>query len=973
MPVTSFTIDGIEVRPLLATFDVRETIGGVSTLSCDVVSVGSPVTRFDLFSTVAVIEDGAIIFAGTITQVLERGVGGPVLDRVTGDPQIVSTITAEDYNRLAERITVTETVAEGTLLKTFLTTLVASYLTTFGVTLDAAQVNGPALPAMSFDIARASDVLQALADATGYLWRIAYDKKLRMWVSGDIAAPFNINQSDVPPRWGGDVEVETILGDNYANRVVVISEPKEEDRHVEAFTGDGVTSTFSLAWTLIQSYGIIHVYLLDGVTPAGGETFGIPPDYPLQWSYDSTTNSITRLAGPTDATRIYSLTFHGTFTATATAEDAGEIAAHGLYEYVERRSDIATQQAAQDLADAILAERLQSGEQTVRYTTRYPASGLRVGQAQTLTAPARDLSGSFILRDMEIRAEVSPMTSAGWLTRSVTAKRQEVLANKWQHTYRDWLKVGSGGSVTSTGTGGPVSVGAAPPVTSVQFNRLGSFGGNDNFTFDEADTTVKIGIGHEALTLFFSDGGDTYSTLSEWDTVAGNIFVAVGEGLNGTNAIASSTAPYTTPWLVARVAPTPATTVRVKWWQWIPSGSLPFTGFTHYLVGAIYYENGSGYSTSTRQVSINVQDDGRFLFKRGSYSGTTIAGPTTDPVWVENAWNEVDVEIVVDNTAGSIRLWKAGVLVLTATGLDTQALGTAAIDGVEIVPQSIAGVHAVLDNITINGSNRNLLTGATHSVQGDDNLIAGTGGTVTGDRNVLFALCDSSPTITGDNTFKVCADTIDLAASSVLVNGAPIASAGGGGIGVPGLDGRDGEDGFVLPGLPGPQGAAGADGATGPAGVGPPGQDGRDGEDGWVIPGPPGPAGAAGGSATRTIGITTDAGGAVLTTGVKGYCYVPYSGTITAITLLSTASGAPAVGTLTWDIWKVAYGSYPPTVTNTIFGGGSTKPNLSTTANYQDTTLTGVTTSITAGDTIGWNIDSVTTFTRCTLQLTVAT
>lgn len=70
-------------------------------------------------------------------------------------------------------------------------------------------------------------------------------------------------------------------------------------------------------------------------------------------------------------------------------------------------------------------------------------------------------------------------------------------------------------------------------------------------------------------------------------------------------------------------------------------------------------------------------------------------------------------------------------------------------------------------------SSRNLLTGSSHTVQGSDNLIVGSGGTVTGDKNALFALCDDSPApeITGDRTFKVCADTIDLSADSLLLNG----------------------------------------------------------------------------------------------------------------------------------------------------------------------------------------------------------
>jgi hypothetical protein len=489
MAITSFTVDGVEVRPLIATFEVRETVGGVSTLSCDIVSFGSPVMRYGVFSAVVVVEDGVTIFAGTVTQAREQGAGGPVLD-AAGNPQIVTTITAEDYNRLADRVSATETVTAGTLLKAFLTTLVTNYLAAFGVSLDASQVNGPALPAMSFDIARLTDVLQALADATGYLWRIDYDKKLRMWAEGDLVAPFDIDQSDVPAKWGGDVTVETILGDTYANRVKVVGDPISVVGHTETFTGNGVDDSVTLEYTLTKHYGYVTYDTIF-------QTLRTPDDPDAaSWTYDPADNSLTRTAGPIGSGKILSITFDGTFSARATAEDAGEISAHGLYEHIEHRSDITTTAAAQSIADAILAQLLDSGEQTVTYTTRFSAPTLRAGQRQTIDAPARDLSDDFIIRDLRIFTETNPMSADGWLTREVSAKQQQVLAGKWQQTYHDWLKVGSGGTATTVGAGGVTSVGPALPDTSVQFNKAGSFGGDADFTYSYPHTTVMIGTGH---------------------------------------------------------------------------------------------------------------------------------------------------------------------------------------------------------------------------------------------------------------------------------------------------------------------------------------------------------------------------------------------------------------------------------------------------------------------------------------------
>lgn len=125
-----------------------------------------------------------------------------------------------------------------------------------------------------------------------------------------------------------------------------------------------------------------------------------------------------------------------------------------------------------------------------------------------------------------------------------------------------------------------------------------------------------------------------------------------------------------------------------------------------------------------------------------------------------------------------------------------------------------------------------------------------------------------------------------------------------------------------------------------------------------------GPTPGGAGSITTGIGITIDGGGSVITTGVKGDLYVPYAATITAVTMLADVSGSIVI-----DIWKDTYANYPPTVADTITAAA--KPTISSATKSQDTTLTGWTTAIAAGDTLRFNVDSVTTMTRVTLILTV--
>lgn len=107
-----------------------------------------------------------------------------------------------------------------------------------------------------------------------------------------------------------------------------------------------------------------------------------------------------------------------------------------------------------------------------------------------------------------------------------------------------------------------------------------------------------------------------------------------------------------------------------------------------------------------------------------------------------------------------------------------------------------------------------------------------------------------------------------------------------------------------------------------------------------------------------------DGGGATLTTGIKGDLEIPFACTITQWTLLADQSGSVVV-----DIWKDTYANYPPTVADTITA--SAKPTITSSTKGQSSTLTGWTTSVSAGDTIRFNIDSVTTIQRVTISLKV--
>jgi len=116
---------------------------------------------------------------------------------------------------------------------------------------------------------------------------------------------------------------------------------------------------------------------------------------------------------------------------------------------------------------------------------------------------------------------------------------------------------------------------------------------------------------------------------------------------------------------------------------------------------------------------------------------------------------------------------------------------------------------------------------------------------------------------------------------------------------------------------------------------------------------------------TGDILFIVDGGGSAITTGVKGDVVVDFDCSISRQTLVADVSGSIVI-----DIWKDTYANFPPTVADTITA--SAKPTLSAATKAQDSTLTGWTKAITAGDTLRFNVDSASTVTRVTLVLRVA-
>lgn len=117
-------------------------------------------------------------------------------------------------------------------------------------------------------------------------------------------------------------------------------------------------------------------------------------------------------------------------------------------------------------------------------------------------------------------------------------------------------------------------------------------------------------------------------------------------------------------------------------------------------------------------------------------------------------------------------------------------------------------------------------------------------------------------------------------------------------------------------------------------------------------------------SLSTAIVYIIDGGGLEISTGANGETRVPFNCTIQEVTLLADQSGSIVV-----DIWKDTFANFPPTDADSITA--SAVPTISSSTKSTDNTLTGWTKSISAGDILMFNVDSVTTIQRCTIVLNV--
>lgn len=481
-PVYALTIAGTDraaSNVLLEGFSMRQVTNGVDTLTCKVESANtSPLLRAVKRQEVVFSENGTPILGGVIRQARESGFGGDA----DGIQQIVTEIDVDDFALYFQRRFLTMTFPGGTL-KAFAVAFTAFFSAApFSITLDAAQVDGPTLPAIVFDVERGDSCLNFVAALTAkygdpFQWQINASKVWGFYQAGTTAAPWDLieaNFADGNDSSTGDIVAEP-TDDTYANKIILVGGNGKVVRTTDPFVATAGQTVFGpLKYQLTGPHLNTNTVGIGYITVNGNQFETVSgPGGGGTWIYDQAANTFTRTSG-LSAGNTVDITYDGELKFVLTAQDTGEIAANGLWEDKILAPELEDITLAQATADAELARRLVQAKVVTFQTRRVPAP--RPGQSITLTVPKRNLTGLFVVVDVQTDYE----EGSDVLLRTVTCTSS--VFEHWRQTLtRWWSEKDTNGGTTLPG---PSGAAPAPPVYSVQYHKpIGVFGGAANILY----------------------------------------------------------------------------------------------------------------------------------------------------------------------------------------------------------------------------------------------------------------------------------------------------------------------------------------------------------------------------------------------------------------------------------------------------------------------------------------------------------
>jgi hypothetical protein len=325
-------------------------------------------------------------------------------------------------------------------VKAVATWIVTTYLSGYGITLDAGMATGPNVGNLNmtgWTVRAMLDHICLIAD--GWTWRIDPDGsgpggELQVFEVGTITAASAWTKANFKAEgqvtWSRSRE-------QYANRILLTYGPTAQVPKTWTVTGDGTTDRWPLDYTgAVQPDG---THLVCGLVADSALASSLPvgdvADPGSYYYYDVATNEIVRIFGDLPNGATATLSYQAQFPQSIAVEDAGLIASDGVWEEAFTRDDILDVDVATVEAEALLR----------KYST--------TPQVVTVTSFERELPGTVVTLSFADRLVsgdffINGVTSAGVYDGDMLWTYELASGTETFATWRATLKnaIGGGGS-----------------------------------------------------------------------------------------------------------------------------------------------------------------------------------------------------------------------------------------------------------------------------------------------------------------------------------------------------------------------------------------------------------------------------------------------------------------------------------------------------------------------------------------------
>ena len=365
-----------------------------------------------------------------------------------GTDAIFYDIECVDQQCIADRYLVAESYANQTA-GTIVRDLMNNYLIADGITEGTIQ-NGNVLAIAKFiRTGTVTDALNQLADVSGYIWYIDFDKKLYFIERSADVAPFNI--VDNSPIVNINVRQDR---SKYRNRQYLRGGTTPTDTNITNESPspkpDGVARTFLARYPISQKPTIY----INGIA-ISSDQIGINgvdgTVTPLQWYYQIGSNTITQDRNQTvlSTTDTITIDYIGLIPLLVVVEDSVAIAERatienlsGVYEALETLPNVNDKQQALDIANGKLRQYTKANRELTYQTY---TNGLSAGQLQTVDLTKYGISASQFLID---RITINDLNDNGVFVYDIHAVDGEAYGG-WTNFFKGLIKKDSGATIDS--------------------------------------------------------------------------------------------------------------------------------------------------------------------------------------------------------------------------------------------------------------------------------------------------------------------------------------------------------------------------------------------------------------------------------------------------------------------------------------------------------------------------------------------